>query len=548
MKISGFQGMIPRLSTEALPPHVAVLARNCEFQRGRLEPAYGCTRTHTITKAGDIRSIYKLGATWLAWIYDVDVIRAQSTATRIYFSGDGYPRSTDEAQAIAGGVPAEYPSTAYRMGVVPPTEPLNITITGTAGELIDSVAYCYTLVSRVTADYEEESAPSPVTAVVDIHDGQTVTLSNFAVPPDTGNNVTHYRVYRSVIGSNGQGDFYLVPFGRDGDGKYVYDLAINQTELVDYDGTIGRLYQGLSIDLETEDAAYPPDALTHLVQYQNGVAVGLSGREVRFSKVFKPYQMPEGYSRTCSYDPVATAPYRDMLVVGTTANPTVFGGSDPAFLQQQQIPTNQGCKSRWMVPTETGVVYSSPDGLAICDGVSVAVFSDLYTKRQWQALDPSKVMLAYYDGRIMGFWRGTGTGFRYDFRTERFLTEIDLGAGRTVWNVHGVPEEDALYLLIEEGGAYYVEEWDTAAVSYTYTGRWNHAGNPFYTFVRLEGDGPVTLDLTLDGELFRTLTLNGEPQWITPGPWPEQVEYTLTGTGTVEAIYFADTVEELYER
>jgi hypothetical protein len=258
--------------------------------------------------------------------------------------------------------------------------------------------------------------------------------------------------------------------------------------------------------------------------------------------------MPESNSRVCQYEPVAAAAYQDRLIVGTVSAPEVFEGTDPTFMQQRTLATNKGCKSRFMLPIEEGVVYSCPDGLAICNGINVVLFCPFFTRKQWEALHPENVIPAYYDDRVLCFWRGTSKGFRYDFRKERFITDIDLG-GRTVCGTHYSPEEDKLFLLVEEGGIYYIDEWNDTDLTepYTFTGRWNHADNPFFQLVRMDGEGTATLSIDLDGTALPDIALDGEPQWIETGHYAEEVTYTITGTASIDALYFSNEVEGLYE-
>lgn len=72
-----------------------------------------------------------------------------------------------------------------------------------------SSAYCYTLVqSLADGIFKQESAPSPASDVVDVLDGDGVTLSGFEIPDMDGLTVTHIRLYRTASRNQNQ----RVPF------------------------------------------------------------------------------------------------------------------------------------------------------------------------------------------------------------------------------------------------------------------------------------------------------------------------------------------------
>ena len=126
IKISEFKMMFPIIAENKTPLNVAVDAVNCDNESGDLKPLKAPATIQTLQKPGDIRSIYKCGETWLGFLNRTSFVRAPSENGRVYFTGDGYPKHTDQALCIAGGIPSLYPSTTFRMGAARPAAALSV--------------------------------------------------------------------------------------------------------------------------------------------------------------------------------------------------------------------------------------------------------------------------------------------------------------------------------------------------------------------------------------------------------------------------------------
>ena len=567
MKISDFQGTLPKLPKKKLPPNVAVSAVNCDVSTGQLKPFKDVGQIQDIDKAGDIRSIYKCGNTWLGWPGVVDVVKAEGVNTddRIMFTGDGYPKLTNATQAISGGVPAQYPSIADRNGVAAPAAALTVTtdeinVGAGYGSAYATASYCYTYVSVIDSDYQQESAPSPPTPPVDVLENMKVTLSNFVNPAGTGNNILYYRVYRAVTGTSDETVFQLVPTGRDGNGQYTYDIPVAQATFVDLDTQADpqKIYQNLSEAIQTEGWDILPDDAKGLCQYQNGILAAISGQQVLLSEIFIPYAFPQGindadikYSYDFAFKPVSIASFRGMLIVGTTANPFVMTGSEPGFMSKVDLPYNQACVGDMCV-TEIGVFYPGKNGLVICDGIEAKpVSTDTWTKKQWKALGPENLKMFYHDDKLIGFFKGTANGFVYDFKKTNTVVPISLGT-KLFYNGVIIEEEGELYILLKDGATYYIYEWEGSVsdMSFSWEGYQHGRDRALYSLVRIDGEfggNSIILKLNVDGDDLPDIEIDSdEPEYLPSGYRVETLKYKVTGAVEIDAVYLGHIEEDLY--
>ena len=559
LRIDAFKMMVPKLDPAKTPPDVAIYAENCDNATGILKPIAGPVSVQIIPKPGAIRSIYKCGNTWLAFLSEnVSFVRAPSENGRVYYTGDGYPRHTDEALCIAGGIPSLYPSMAYRMGVSRPAAALTVALDKfddgeEYGDILGVVSYAYTYVHYIDAGYAEESALSPPTVPVPIRGNEKATLTGFAQSVQAGVNNLYFRVYRTLNGN----EFEAVPAGRDGNGDFVFDMPVSIGTFVDIDTQTSEIYQNVNITCPVIGWDPLPDDAANLVQFQNGIYAATSGKKVLISELFVPYAFPQGVSsasKDYSYEfptpPQKIAAFRDMLVVGLESNPYVLAGSDPSLLQMQELPFNQSCVGDMCV-TEVGVFYPSPDGLVLCDGVTaIPVTTDTYTIEQWRALNPETLKLFYHDDKLIGFFKGTGTGIIFDFKTGKDVRMINLGA-KAFYGGHMVPGEDKLYILLLVSGAYYVYEWGAGdPMSMRFDGRIEQKNSPVFSSFRVRGDfsETETIDFSVSVDSGTETVyedVSDTPMWTGLRMWGSVIEYSMAGNASIREILFGTTPAEL---
>jgi hypothetical protein len=304
--IKNFKGMIPAVSSKLLPDNCAQTAKNCDLRTGKLKALKNLETTKTWAALGiNLRSLYKEESAdkWLYWTEnDINVVKAQLADgnNRLFYTGDGYPKQTDNTLMPATGIP-NATDDYRRLGVTPPS----ITLTtngpyGTGdGETKYSVSYYYTYVVKWADGTEEESKPVAATAVVDVEGGEYLAVSGFVKPTlvASGNDVTHFRVYRLESGNAGA-EYQLAKMRPGATGATaVYDLPVanvplNTTKVYDCNATPDDLNSDLGEVCTTEGWAAPPDDLAQIGQYQNGILGGFSGKEFCVSEPFVHYAWP----------------------------------------------------------------------------------------------------------------------------------------------------------------------------------------------------------------------------------------------------------------
>lgn len=142
-----------------LQPNQAQIASNTRLWTGALEalPAKSTTKTGVSAQA---KSIYRFGQDtpgdadyWLVWNEHVHVVKgpiAGDVTERTYFSGDGYPKVTNNELALSS---SPYPGAAYKLGVPAPTNAPSATVDGPANvKTVSVTSYSDGSVSTVTTN------------------------------------------------------------------------------------------------------------------------------------------------------------------------------------------------------------------------------------------------------------------------------------------------------------------------------------------------------------------------------------------------------------
>jgi hypothetical protein len=146
--IINFSGLVPKQSPLLLADNQAQVALNTRLWTGALEPFSSPSTTKT-GLSGTRTSIYRFGQDtpgdanyWLTWDNHVHVVKgpiAGDTTERTYFTGDGYPRVTNNELALSS---QPYPGASYKLGVPAPTGAPSATVDGPANiKTIDVTRY-----------------------------------------------------------------------------------------------------------------------------------------------------------------------------------------------------------------------------------------------------------------------------------------------------------------------------------------------------------------------------------------------------------------------
>lgn len=456
IRITGFGGMIPRLSPRQLPDHSARIAANCDLTPGELRPLRMSLSEFAPSAYTSILSMFKADdSTWFTWqTAFVDMARAPLDGdARFVFTGGGVPKITTLALALPVS-PQGNPAAARTLGVPAPKTAPGVSHSGGTGAAVTRF-YCYTFVS----DWNEESAPSPVSAqVTGKVDGTWSLTSMDASPPNIASitGATHAAgvvtvsmsgntflrageqvTIASVVGMTDLNGVWTV-LGTPAANQFTVTLTTAQTyssggtwtrvnawgactkriyrtdgtkadfQLV-AEGVTAATYSDTTLavnipgdSLISQNWILPPAALTGLVSMSNGVMAGFSGNVVSMSEPYQPHAWPEQYQFKIADEIVGIAAFDTHLVVATKGVPVVLSGYEPSQVTVTKHIKPFPCLSRASVcSVGDGVVYASRGGMVRADLSGAAVFTGpLFSPADWDALDTATIRCAYDGGRL----------------------------------------------------------------------------------------------------------------------------------------------------
>ena len=305
-----------------------------------------------------------------------------------------------------------------------------------------SSSYCYTVVQSLAGGViQYESAPSPPSIVLDVPDGDGVVVSGFSIPSRPELKITHIRIYRTVSGESSS-EF-----------RFLAELTLDELEALGWQYTDTIHDKDVSTEvLQTSTWDPIPDNARGLIKTDNGIYAAFRGNELLISEPFVPYAFPAAYRLTVEDSIVALAHVDNTIVVLTTGRPYLAQGSVPESLALTHLPIEQACVSARSVATlPGGVLYASPDGLMLFSSNQQALATDqTYSREQWQALGPERLMGAVHDNRYIGFFEGTNRGLLFHIGRAD-VTRLELPEGWKVRALYHHSEDDALYLSVERG-------------------------------------------------------------------------------------------------
>ena len=527
--LSSFRGANRALQPMLLPDGVGTVSLNQNPVRGDLRPLKSPLTVATVP-AGR-QTIYRMGRDvasdtqyWLSWPSVVDVVRgsiADDTTERTYYTGDGFPKWTDNVMGLAS---SPYPTAWRQLGIPAPSVPALLSASGGAATTTESRYYVYTYVS----DKGEEGAPSPVSLELICKPDASVAISALAAAPSGSFGINRIRIYRTQSGSDGNAEFF-----------FLREIASTLTATTDDNRTLGEV-------MPSGDWLVPPADLTGLTGLWNGIMAGITGNAVRFCEAYKPYAWPLAYEvMPPDAKPVALAKFGQNLLVLTTGKPVLVTGGTPDAMDSQPLELAEACVSaRSVVSFGHGVAWACPDGLAYYGaGGAKMVTLGLMTRDDWQAIQPGSIVAGSYEGAYLGFYTVAGVtkGFLVDplSPTGIYFTDIPGQA------VYFDDLQDQLYVL----DGVNIKKWDAgAALTAAFTSKVFRTPKPvsFACFEVIADSYPVQLSVYADGVLKHTQSVTATnsrrlPSGFTAEKW--QVE--LSTAGALQGFQMAQSVQEL---
>lgn len=255
-------------------------------------------------------------------------------------------------------------------------------------------------------DWGQESAPSPISAVIECDQNDGVTI-NFPTPP-SGRDIVGFRLYRSSAGTE-SATFRLVPT------TDTYYAELDDLGQFDYykisieEGTDSIKASGLGEPCPSFGWAEPPSNLQGLVGMPNGTLAGFFGNTVCFSESFVQYAWPDEYQITCEYPIVGLGVFGQTLVVTHHGGVDYISGADAASMSQTHGVSTQVCVSaKSIVNIERGVLFASPDGMCLASAAGIQIITERhFNLPEWRSLVPSTMLAAYYEQIVFMLMSGT---------------------------------------------------------------------------------------------------------------------------------------------
>lgn len=368
LRLTEFTGEIPAAIPRALPNNAAQQAINTRLNDGGLTPI----REPRFVTAPDgysdqIKTIYKHEGNWLIWDKAVNVTQGAVAQERLYITGDGVPK-------------VRIGSTTYPLSVPSPTNKITAVVSGSSDSDLGSTrVYVYTNVT----EFGEESEPSPISDGVYWEPNQTVTLSGFELSGQS-RGVNKQRIYRSQTSISGTTLYFIAerPASTDDFTDNVPSNEINEP-------------------IPSMDWNKPVDDLQGLISLPNGLMAAFSGKDVYFCEPFRPHAWPVKYMLTVDYPIVGLGAFGSSLAVLTEGSPYIITGGDPAMMMMEKLELNLPCVNpRAIEDLGYAIAYPSFDGLVlVSQGGARLATEGLFTKVNWQKLNPAGFVSGQYDGR-----------------------------------------------------------------------------------------------------------------------------------------------------
>jgi len=215
-------------------------------------------------------------------------------------------------------------------------------------------------------------------------------------------------------------------------------------------------------------------------------------------------------------------------------------------LDEQPVDFSQAVVSvQSVVGMGSGVAWASPDGLAyLGSGGPRLLTSGVMTRIEWQALNPSSIKGAFFEGRYYGTYTVASVTkmFMLDPANPNGIYFFDFGVDAFYTDLF----QDAMYVL--SGTA--IQKWDTgSALTTTFKSKLFVEPKPIPSFscAQVRADAyPVTFKLYADGALVHTETVSGQdPFRLTGGYRAREFQIELSGTSPIQSAAVAHSVQEI---
>jgi len=424
-----------------------------------------------------------------------------------------------------------------------------------------SASYVYTFVADNGDGTFSESGPSPASVTITRDDGTTVTVTTpTTTPTGLDYHVTLKRIYRSISGSTGT-EFFLLD-----------EIPLSQADYID---TIPDVVASQGAVLPSRGWVPPPSNMRGILALPNNIYAGHHDNVLDLSVQGQPHAYPLAFRQATDRKIVGIGAIDTSVVICTEGFPYIALGNTPDAYSMLKIEFPQSCASARSICylRGVGVLYASPDGMVSISGPGQAelVTVGVFTREEWQALNPSSMICTAHDNRVFVQWSGSGDEGAFVLETtQNGFGKVTLAFHATAMRTDLVT--DGLYMVLDQNdppisssGAVVADgrtiyQFDAAVGSptadarlpYLYLSKLYLLRKPTtFRYMRFEADdyNDIQVRLIDTGVAWFSTTITSTEEVVVPDVpnkrGAEQFQYEISGTSHVRSIQVVESVDEL---
>jgi len=521
-----FEGEIPRIAPHLLPVNKGAFVENIKLFSGNMVPFKDTVLDHTVTAGTDTIYQYRddTGNFWFEWQTDVDVIEspvANDPNNRVYYSGaPGGLRWTDNIDGLSS---SPYPANDKTLVFNPPAD-TPVLVAGVEPPDVSLFtpeirSYAYTF---VTSD-GWESSPSPLSTVIDIYPGQTVSITILSNPGVVDLNIVYTRIYRTTPA---------------GVWQFVTQLDIGITNYIDAIAT-----ENLGGVLATQTWLPADNDIIGIIANDSGSAIAFKNNELWVSEPYVLYAYPLAYRLSVSNNIVSVKASSQSIYIATDGQPYVAIGVRAGEYQLIKIDEDLPCLSkRSMVDAGERSFYASTDGIVQFEGTTAKLVTrNIIESRDWfDNYDPANLKGVWFDGRVYYFGATTSFIFNPDGGD---IVHLDFGS--SVLDAYNSLEENVLYILT--GTSIYKFDSGAGLMTMAYRSRDMITSPGWFSSLKIDAEDytNITFELYEDGALVHSTTILSNDFVRLPTKRYRKHSWKIIGTSEIRGVTLASTGSEL---
>ena len=388
--------------------------------------------------------------------------------------------------------------------------------------LQETRGYVYTLVNK----YGSEGPPSLVSPLIDVFDGDSVTISGMDVTADADYAIVFKRIYRTNTTASGSSQF-----------QFVAEIGISTSSYTDL-----LLNADLAEVLASVEWEGAPAGIKGLIALPGQILAGFVDNIVCFSVPRYPHAWPASYQQPSEFPIVGLSSFGTTVAVLTEGLPYLVIGNDPATFVMEKVEGLSCVSKRGIVRGDQVTLYPSPQGIsAIGSGVSQVASKPLMTQVDWQAFSPATIDGYYWQGKCLGFY-AANKGFLFDMGSGNFQT-LDFSADAGCYD----HTDGTLYLVIGNNIYGFNNGDEYRSIEYM-TKLFRYKPNCFKCGEVIAKEYPVTLDIIYP-EVPRAfpVTVTSSKPFRIPKMTAEACQVRVYGARGLSIIHLANVMEEIPE-